>query len=166
MVDLTSVSTSTVSVRLMHINLRLDSICVAELARRPRLPFSRPCWSLFGGLEIGCVDHDGLLFTVRGHQTRHYPGEDALIAPPLPAIVECLVGAIGCRRITPSQAVAIDEDNPLNTRRSSMRVCRVISGGRAQGAPSAHPLARKGQICSPLDFRTVNHDPMRKSRGP
>jgi len=40
------------------------------------------------------------------------------------------------------------------------------SENRAQGAPSAHRPNRKDQTCSPLDFRTENHDARRKSMGP
>jgi len=64
------------------------------------------------GLETGRVDHDGLLFAVRGRETRHCPVEDALIAPPHPAIASRLVGVLGSRRILPSQAIAIGEYDP------------------------------------------------------
>ena len=44
-------------------------------------------------------------------QAYHDPGEDPVIAPALPAIVEGLRRSILLRRVAPSQAVAIDEDN-------------------------------------------------------
>ena len=62
--------------------------------------------------QIGRVDHDGLLFAVLSGQTSHHPGEDALIAPSLPTVVERLVWAAFSGRVAPSQAIAINEDNP------------------------------------------------------
>jgi hypothetical protein len=61
-------------------------------------------------LEVGCVDHDGLVFGVLGGQAHHDPGEDPVIAPALPPVVEGLRRAVFFRRITPAQAIAIDED--------------------------------------------------------
>ena len=71
---------------------------------------NRGCAPLFGGhagrrsmgLEVCRVDHDGLVFAVPGRQTDHHLGEDALIAPPLPMVVQRLVRAIGGRCVTPS----------------------------------------------------------------
>src|SRR3546814_7065704 len=40
------------------------------------------------------------------------PKEDALVAPPLPAVVQRFVWTIVLRCIPPAQPVAIDEDNP------------------------------------------------------
>ena len=45
-------------------------------------------------------------------QFQEHPGEDAFLAPPLPTTLERLVRAISFGRITPSQAIAIDEYNP------------------------------------------------------
>src|SRR3546814_7223002 len=45
-------------------------------------------------------------------QTFHHPKEDALVAPPLPAVVQRFVWTIVLRCIPPAQPVAIDEDNP------------------------------------------------------
>ena len=66
-------------------------------------------------------DHDSLLFAVVSRQSHHHPGEDALVAPPLPTVVERLMGAVFLWRIPPAQPIAIDEDNPANTRLSSTR---------------------------------------------
>jgi hypothetical protein len=63
------------------------------------------------GLQVGGVDHHGLLFAVVGSQTCHHLGEDAFVAPPLPTVIERLVWAIGRRGIAPSQPIAINEDN-------------------------------------------------------
>jgi hypothetical protein len=60
-------------------------------------------------LEIGRVDHHRLRNGSFGSQTIHHPGEDSLVAPPLPPVVEGLRRAIFFRRIAPPQPIAIDE---------------------------------------------------------
>jgi hypothetical protein len=57
-------------------------------------------------LEIGRVDHQRLWNSGLGGQALQYPGEDALVAPALPTIVEGLRRPIHFRRIAPPQAVA------------------------------------------------------------
>ena len=64
------------------------------------------------GLEIGRVDHHGLLFTVLGGQAGHDPGEDGLVTLPLPAVVVRLMRTVFRRRVTPTQPIAIYKDNP------------------------------------------------------
>ena len=54
------------------------------------------------GGEVRRVDHDRILFAMLGSQICHHLGEDTLVAPPLPAIIQRLVRAIGRRRITPA----------------------------------------------------------------
>ena len=61
-------------------------------------------------LEIGRVDHDRLVLGALGGQAHHDPGEHAIVAPALPTVVEGLGRAVFLRRITPAQAIAIDED--------------------------------------------------------
>ena len=39
-------------------------------------------------LQVGRVDHDRLVLGPLGGQARHDPGEDAIVAPTLPAVVE------------------------------------------------------------------------------
>lgn len=60
--------------------------------------------------QIGRVDHDGLVFGAFSGQARHNPGEDALVTPAFPAVVECFGRTILPRRIAPPQTIAIDED--------------------------------------------------------
>ena len=93
------------------------------------------------GLQIRCIDHHGLLFAVIGSQTRHQPGEDALIALPLPAILERLVRAIGRRRVPPPQPVAVDEDNP--TRHTSVIDAGFAMGLREEGLKTRHLRLRQ-----------------------
>jgi hypothetical protein len=61
-------------------------------------------------LEVGCIDHDGLVFGAFGGQAHHDPGEDPVVAPALPAVVEGLGWFVFLRCIAPAQAIAIDED--------------------------------------------------------
>lgn len=93
------------------------------------------------GLEIGRVDHDGLLFPLCGPQTRYYPSEDIPIDPPLPAIVEHLLGAVGSRYVTPTQAIAIDEDNP--TPHTPVIDAWFAVGLRKEGLETHHLGARQ-----------------------
>jgi hypothetical protein len=84
-------------------------------------------------LQVGGVNHHSFRFAVISRQSHHHLGEDALFLaslgpvafshspPPFPTIVERLVRAILPRRIAPPQAIAIDENIQLRTRRSSTR---------------------------------------------
>ena len=53
----------------------------------------------------------GLPIPVPGGQTCRHPREDAFVAPPLPAVIERFVWAIGSRGIAPPQAIVIDGNN-------------------------------------------------------
>ena len=64
------------------------------------------------GLQIGGVDHHGPLLAVLGSQPHHHLRKDPPLAPAFPPVVERLVGAIVLWRISPTQPIAIDEDNP------------------------------------------------------
>ena len=95
-------------------------------------------------LEIGRIDHDRLAFSPLGRQAIHHQGEHALVAPPLPAVIERLCRTIFPRRIPPPQAVAIDEDN-------AAQYATVINPGStmalgektAEAEPFARPSAKK-----------------------
>lgn len=63
-------------------------------------------------LEVCRVDHHSLLFAVRRSEIGHHPRKDAFLAPTLPAAVKRLVWTIGGRSVAPTQAIAIDQDNP------------------------------------------------------
>lgn len=56
----------------------------------------------------------------------------------------------------------------LQIRRVDRRrvVCRGALERRAQEAPSAHPLTKKDQACSPLVSRAVSHETRRKQMEP
>jgi|TARA_R100001440_G_scaffold32950_1_gene51742 hypothetical protein len=64
------------------------------------------------GLQLGSINHHGILFAALGGQSHHHLCENAFVAPTLLTVVERLVAAILLRRISPSQTIAIDEDNP------------------------------------------------------
>ena len=64
------------------------------------------------GFEMRRIDHQRVSPVALTRQFQEHPGEDAFLAPPLPTTLERLVRAISFGRITPSQAIAIDEYNP------------------------------------------------------
>jgi len=45
-------------------------------------------------LQVGSIDHHGILFAVLGSQSHHHLCENAFVAPTLPTVIERLVGAI------------------------------------------------------------------------
>ena len=84
-------------------------------------PIRRPLWSpapLFRPqagrramrLEVGRVNHHRLRNGGLRSQPIHHPGEDPLVAPPLPSIVEGLRWGVFLRRIAPPQPIAIYKD--------------------------------------------------------
>lgn len=62
-------------------------------------------------LQMGRIDHQCVGAATLIRQSEEHFCEDALLAPPLPAAVKCLVRPVFQRRIAPSQAIAINEDN-------------------------------------------------------
>ena len=62
-------------------------------------------------LQIGGIDHDRLRIGAFGGQADHDPGEDTVVTPAPPAIVERLCRSIFSWCIAPSQAIAIGEGN-------------------------------------------------------
>ncbi len=86
--------------------------------------------------QIGGVDHHGFLFVMISGQTCHHPGEDALVAPSLPAVVERLVRAVSIWRIPSPKPIAIDEDNAIQ----DMPVidARFAVGFREVGLKTSH----------------------------
>ena len=63
-------------------------------------------------LQVGGVDHQRVGSWPLLRQFKQHPREDALVTPALPPIVERLVRALFNRRVTPTQPIAIYEDNP------------------------------------------------------
>ena len=63
------------------------------------------------GLQMGRIDHQRVRASTLIRQSEEHFCEDALLAPPFPTAVKCLVRPIFLRGIAPSQAIAIDEDN-------------------------------------------------------
>ena len=75
------------------VQLSIHTVC--DLANHMSTrPFLLPCCSVC--LEIRCVDHHGLLFTVIGHQSSHHPGVFVFVALPLPSVVERCTVRIPC----------------------------------------------------------------------
>lgn len=96
--------------------------------RRPRPPlFHAHARRCSVGLEIGRVDHHGLLFTELGGQAGHHSSEDALVAPPFPTVVQRLMRPIENASITSPHPFEIDEDNatqyaPIIDKRLAVRL--------------------------------------------
>lgn len=136
--------------------------------RRPRPLFGGHAGRRSMGLEICRVDHHGLLFAVLGGQICHHPGEDAFLAPPLPSAVERLMRTILLRRIPPTQAIAIDEDNAAqNPPAIDPRLTMRLGWGRkGPGVQSARRSARRDRSCHRSVFKAVNHAVREKSMHP
>ena len=62
------------------------------------------------GFQISRIDHDRLLVSSFGGQAGHDTGEHTHPAPALPSVVEGLGRAVFTGRVTPAQAIAIEED--------------------------------------------------------
>ena len=60
--------------------------------------------------QVSRIDHHRLRNSRLGGQAFHHPGEDTLVTPSLPSVVEGLWRAILLGGIAPSQPIAIDED--------------------------------------------------------
>ena len=113
--------------------------------------------------QVGRVDHDDLLFAAFGGQPLHHPGEDAHVAPPLPAIVEGLGRAMLPRSVTPPQPIAIDEDYALGISclrkfqfqpsRSFPRCLPRAHGGRRRPAPAQGIQPKTGRAPWPETSR-------------
>lgn len=95
--------------------------------------------------EFG-VNHDRLLLTVLGGQAGLDLREDALVAPPLPTVVKRLVRAVLNRRVTPTQPIAVDEDNPAQ--HTPIIDARLAVGLRKMGLKTRHL-----RICQPEEIR-------------
>ena len=100
------------------------------------------------GLQIGGVDHHGLLLAVLGSQPRHHLRKDPPLAPAIPPVVERLVGAIVLQRISPTQPIAIDEDNPAQD-------APIIDTGLAVGLREIGLKTRHLRIAQPEEIRHV-----------
>jgi len=101
------------------------------------------------GFEVGRINHHGLLFAVVSRQTGHHPGEDALVAPSLPAVVQGLVRTVLLGCVPPSQAIAIDEDNPAQNP-------SIINTGLAMGPGEKGLKTRHLGVTQPEKVRHVH----------
>jgi hypothetical protein len=100
------------------------------------------------GLKVGSLDHYDPFLTMTRRQPDHHLGEDPLITPPLPTVVDCLVRSIVPRGIAPPQAIAIDEDYPNQNRPVINR--RLAMGFGGIGLKTRHP-----RITQPEEIRPV-----------
>ncbi|KXJ00540.1 hypothetical protein AN414_24565 [Serratia marcescens] len=94
------------------------------------------------GLEIGRIDHDGLVLCGFRHgQTFHHLDKYALVAPAFPAVIKRLRRAIFLRRITPTQPVAVDEDDAAQNA-SIINALAAMALGEI-GLKTSHLLVRQ-----------------------
>ena len=98
------------------------------------------------GLEIGRVDHHGLLFTELGGQAGHHSSEDALVATPFPRVVQSLMRPIESGSITSPHPFTIDEDN-------TTQYTPIIDTGLAVRLRKKRFKTRHLRIAQPEKFR-------------
>ena len=82
-------------------------------------------------------------------QPCHHLGEDTFVAPSLPPVVERLVGAVFTRGISPTQPIAIDEDNPAQD-------APIIDTGLAMGLRKIGLQTRHLRIAQPEEIRHIH----------
>jgi len=100
-------------------------------------------------LQVGRVDHHGLLLAVLRSQANHDTSEYALVAPSLPAVIQGLVRTVFRRCIAPPQPIAIDEDNAAQ--HTPVINARLAVGLREVGLKTRH--LRVGQ---PVEIRHIH----------
>ena len=84
-----------------------------------------------------------------GSQTDHHLGKDAFVAPPFPTVIEGLRRAIFLGCISPSQAIAIDEDNATQD-------APVINAGLAVGLREVGFKTRHLHVGQPKKVAHIN----------
>ena len=117
-------------------------------------------------LEIGRVDHHRPRNGRLGGQALHHPGEDALVAPSLPTVVEGLRRAIFLGGISPPQAIAIDED--YATQDPSVIDARLTVALGKEGLQARHLRVRQPEKVAhrSVSLRRLNHAAAASSMGP
>lgn len=109
-------------------------------------------------LQVGRVDHNGLPVAALGGQSLHHPGEDPHVTPPLPTVVERLRRAILTRGVTPTQAIAIDEDYAAQY--ASIIHTRLAMALRKERRQPLHLLVGQPEKVAhlhPRQFGSLNH---------
>ncbi len=91
----------------------------------------------------------------------------ALVAPAFPAVIKRLRRAIFLRRITPTQPVAVDEDDAAQNASIINALAASGSwGNRAEDEPFARPSAKTNYSSVGLLYAHLNHSRQFKSMGP
>ncbi len=86
-------------------------------------------------------EHHGLFLAMFRSQPGHYPSENVFLAPAHPSAVKRFVRAIGGWSIAPTQAIAIDEDNPAQ--HTSIINPRLAVGLREERLKARHLRVRQ-----------------------
>ena len=93
-------------------------------------------------LQIGRIDHDRLVRGVFGSQADHHPGEYAVVAPALPAVIKGLGRTVLPGRVAPPQAIAIDEYYAAQN-------APVVGAGLAMALGKERPLPLHPRVRQP-----------------
>lgn len=118
------------------------------------------------GIQAGRIVHHRRPVAMPGSQTCQDPGEDALIAPPLPAVVRGLVRSVLLGCISPAQPIAINEGNSAQHRSIIHAWLAVGFGKKGRRRAVSASLSQKRSDMSPLCFRVPAHALPLKSTGP
>ena len=130
-------------------------------------------------LEVGRVNHDGLVLGALSGQADHDPGEDPVVTPTLPTVVEGLGRSVFLRRIAPPQPIAIDKDYAANdteviNARLAMALGEFGGSGNSPGDcfPDKRLQARHLRLGKPVkiahrsvSLQSLNHAKNLKSMG-
>ncbi len=117
-------------------------------------------------LQVGGVDHNSFRFPPFASRVGHYPGENAVVAPPFPTIVRRLARAMGNGSASSTKAAAIDEDNPAKACRSSTRGMPQSVGKPGSRRATFAFVSQKRSDMFTARFRTANHANSRNSMDP
>ncbi len=117
-------------------------------------------------LQVSRVDHHCLRNGRLRRQAVHHPGEDALLAPSLPAIVERLRRAILLGGIAPPQTIAIDED--YATQDATIIDPRLAMALGEEWLKTSHLRFREPEKVAhrSVSSRSLNHAETARSMGP
>ena len=112
------------------------------------------------------IDHHRLRGGGLRGQAFHHPGEDTFVAPALPSVVKGLRRAILLGRITPPQAIAIDEDNA--TQNATIIDARLTMALGKEGLqPRQLRVGQPEKVAKrPVTLRRLNHAARARSMGP
>ena len=116
--------------------------------------------------HVGRIDDQYVGATTLIRKSEAHFCEDALLTPPLSATVKCLVRPVFLRRISPSQDIAIDEENAAQNPPVVNK--RLAMGLREKGSSLANcaALSQYKSRVPPPRFAQMRQTPKRRSTHP